>query len=83
MTTTTEKAQPAGARSSPDAGSDMAPPPPGRDPRTRARAYLDLWERHLTHVAIEGPPVAPAPVPPSPLETARDTATLPPDRRDR
>jgi hypothetical protein len=25
------------------------------DERARARAYLDLWERHLVHAAVNGP----------------------------
>ena len=28
---------------------------PVRDEAARARAYLDLWERHLTESAIVGP----------------------------
>jgi hypothetical protein len=28
---------------------------PPRDEAARARAYLDLWERHLTQSAIDGP----------------------------
>jgi hypothetical protein len=28
---------------------------PARDEAARARAYLDLWERHLTQTAIDGP----------------------------
>jgi hypothetical protein len=28
---------------------------PPRDEATRARAYLDLWERHLTQSAVDGP----------------------------
>jgi hypothetical protein len=29
--------------------------PPRLDERARARAYLDLWERHLVLTAMEGP----------------------------
>lgn len=54
MTATTERVQPMQAESR------------VRDPRLRARAYLDLWEQHLTQVALQGPPVAPSPVPPVP-----------------
>jgi hypothetical protein len=32
----------------------------GPEARRRARAYLDLWERQLTHAAAEGP-LAPPP----------------------
>ena len=28
---------------------------PVRDEAERARAYLDLWERHLTELAVVGP----------------------------
>jgi hypothetical protein len=28
---------------------------PARDEAARARAYLDLWERHLTQSAVDGP----------------------------
>jgi len=28
---------------------------PVRDEAARARAYLDLWERHLTQSAVEAP----------------------------
>ncbi len=28
--------------------------PPHPDERARARRYLDLWERHLAHVAVQG-----------------------------
>jgi hypothetical protein len=31
------------------------PEPHVRDPRARAAAYLDLWERHLTQAAASGP----------------------------
>lgn len=27
----------------------------GPDPRARAAAYLDLWERHVVLLALEGP----------------------------
>ena len=30
---------------------------PPRDEAARARAYLDLWERHLTQLAVDGPPL--------------------------
>jgi hypothetical protein len=29
--------------------------PPSRDEAARARAYLDLWERHVTQSAVDGP----------------------------
>ena len=28
---------------------------PARDEAARARAYLDLWERHLTQSAVDAP----------------------------
>ena len=28
---------------------------PSSDAAARARAYLDLWERHLTEAAVSGP----------------------------
>jgi hypothetical protein len=37
------------------AGADGGPDPavrPGGDEAARARAYLDLWERHLVHAAV-------------------------------
>jgi hypothetical protein len=35
--------------------ADADAPKPGRDEAARARAYLDLWERHLTQSAVDGP----------------------------
>jgi hypothetical protein len=33
--------------------------PAGRDcERDRAKRYLDLWERNLARIAVNGPPVA-------------------------
>jgi hypothetical protein len=29
--------------------------PPRSEARARAAAYLDLWERHLTRLALKGP----------------------------
>lgn len=70
MTKTTNEAPPAGSlppvRPRSATVTDRLQQPVS-DQRARARAYLDLWERQLTHVAIEGPPVPPAPVP-SPLD---------------
>lgn len=34
---------------------------PAERERARARAYLDLWERHLVRLALEGPDPDPAP----------------------
>lgn len=34
-------------------GAGQAPTATG-DEAARARAYLDLWERHLVHVAVRG-----------------------------
>jgi hypothetical protein len=34
---------------------DAPPAAHTRDERTRAAAYLDLWERHLTQAAVSGP----------------------------
>jgi hypothetical protein len=31
--------------------------------RRRARAYLDLWERHVVHAALHGAAACPAPPP--------------------
>jgi hypothetical protein len=44
------------------ARSQAAAPEPGprrRDPRALAAAYLDLWERHVTHAAVHGAPAPP------------------------
>jgi hypothetical protein len=32
-----------------------AQPPERRDEAARARAYLDLWERHVSQSAVDGP----------------------------
>ena len=38
------------------ADTDEPPVPQEVGPeRARARAYLDLWERHVVHVALYGP----------------------------
>jgi hypothetical protein len=42
-----------GAGRAADAGADARKP--ARDEAARARAYLDLWERHLTQSAVDGP----------------------------
>jgi hypothetical protein len=35
-------------------------------PQAAAKAYLDLWERNLGHIAVHGPtPHGPAPRPPA------------------
>jgi hypothetical protein len=38
-----------------DRTTEADAPKPPRDEAARARAYLDLWERHLTQSAIDGP----------------------------
>jgi hypothetical protein len=48
MATTDERAERV-----PAAKAEPSRPP--RDEAARARAYLDLWERHLTQSAIDGP----------------------------
>jgi hypothetical protein len=35
--------------------AEAKPRSPARDEAARARAYLDLWERHLTQTALDGP----------------------------
>lgn len=54
----------------PDTGSRLRPaafPPGARSrERARARAYLDLWERHLVESALNGPEGAPLPSHPQP-----------------
>jgi len=41
------------AESAPEAGPAAAAKRPApRDEAARARAYLDLWERHLVHAAL-------------------------------
>jgi hypothetical protein len=47
---TAETAKPRTATAA--SATDAAPAP---DERARARAYLDLWERHLVHAAVNGP----------------------------
>ena len=42
-----------GGKAAPPADAD--PRKPARDEAARARAYLDLWERHLTQSAVDGP----------------------------
>ncbi len=42
----------AGADPAAESRASSQPPPPAR---SRAAAYLDLWERHLVQVASEGP----------------------------
>ncbi len=42
------------ARGAPDAAAADAAPRQASDEAARARAYLDLWERHLVHLAIHG-----------------------------
>ena len=39
----------------PDAAQVEERPRPARDEAARARAYLDLWERHLIAAAVDGP----------------------------
>jgi hypothetical protein len=36
-------------------------PGPRRDERARAKAYLDLWERHVVLTALNGPAPPPDP----------------------
>ena len=43
--------------------TEAAEADPRRDARTRARAYLDLWERHVVHTALHGPVPVWLPVP--------------------
>jgi hypothetical protein len=37
------------------AQEDEARPDPRAEARARAKAYLDLWERHLVRSAVDGP----------------------------
>jgi hypothetical protein len=47
-----------------DAKTEAAPAEaPAASERARAHAYLDLWERHVVHVALFGPAPAAAPAP--------------------
>lgn len=64
----------------PDTGSRLRPDAPRPEParsaafppgarsreRARARAYLDLWERHLVESALNGPEGHPLPSHPQP-----------------
>jgi hypothetical protein len=45
------KDEPSAAAQSDGAGARRT----DRDEAARARAYLDLWERHLTKSAVDGP----------------------------
>lgn len=39
---------------SPENAAEAPEPPCEDDARRRAAAYLDLWEGHLVHLAVEG-----------------------------
>lgn len=47
-----------GARKSLTKAEEMGAPHPPADEAARARAYLDLWERQLVHLALNQPPPA-------------------------
>ncbi len=49
----------------------------GRPGRARARAYLDLWECNLVHVALHGPEPRPDAPPEAPPPAARDVRRPP------
>jgi hypothetical protein len=51
MSTTKETAETVRTQEAAAAGAAEAS---AGDERARARAYLDLWERHLSHAAVKG-----------------------------
>lgn len=56
MGTTMRRADGDAAPGMPEAGdgADAGAGPAPRDETARARAYLDLWERHLARAALRG-----------------------------